>query len=155
MKKGQVINQVLIYIFGAALFIMLLMFAYRGISNILDSQDLVMITDFKTDLESKVDQLKIRKGSLQIVPFRVPGEFQKLCIADSSGTYPAGLEQEYPQFFNAWKTNTENVFLVPKQEVPIFIEYIQIDQGYFCIDIEGQFELKLEGLGRTVSVMPK
>ena len=86
--------------------------------------------------------------------FRLPPEFHQLCVVDSTGQSPIGLENEYPQFANAWRSNTENVFLLPKQSIPLYVNHIEIDGGYFCTPVEGLFTLRMEGTGRTVKITP-
>jgi len=154
MKRAQLITQVFIYIASAAIFLTLLLFGYRFTIHLLESQDTVVLADFRTDLEIKIDQLRVRRGSVLLEEFRIPPEYTTLCIADSAGQNALGLENEYPQFANAWKARTENVFLLPKQDIPIYIEHIEIDGGYLCMPVNGEFTLRLEGTGRTVKVSP-
>lgn len=154
MKRAQVVTQVFVYVAAAALFLSLLLFGYKFIVNILDSQDTVILTDFRADFAAKVEQLKVRRGSVVQQDFRLPQEYHKLCVADSTGRSALGLETQFPQFANAWKSNTENVFLLPKQDVPIFIEDVEVDGGFFCVDVDGVFKLRLEGTGRTTRVSP-
>jgi len=154
MKKGQLITQVFIYVVAAVVFLSILLFGYSAITNLLQSQDLILLADFKSDLESDVEKLIVRRGSVEINEYRLPLEFHTLCIADTSGKGAGFFEMEYPQFARAWRSNTENVFLQPKQNLPFFIPHVEIEQGFFCMDIKGTFKLRLEGGGRTVKVAP-
>jgi hypothetical protein len=154
MKKGQFITQVFIYIVSAAVFITILLFGYQAITGLLESQDTILMVDFKSNLESKVEKLQVRRGSVEIVEFALPRTFHRLCIADSAGNGAGLFEDTHPQFARAWQTNTENVFLVPKQDVAIYVPNINIDGGFFCADIEGTFSLRMEGVGRAVKVSP-
>lgn len=154
MKRAQVLTQVFIYIAAAAIFLGLLLFGYRFTLNLLESQDTVLISDFGADLQAKVDQLRVRRGSVTLENFRLPPDFRILCIADSTGQSALGLSNEYPQFANAWRANSENVFLLPKQDIPLYIDNVEIEQGWFCMPIEGAFTLRMEGTGRTVRISP-
>lgn len=160
MKRAQTITQIFIYIASAAVFLAILLFGYRAATHLFETQDTVLLADFRADLATKIEQLRVRRGSIDITPFQVPSEYHTICIADSNGQNDllstAQFEHAYPQLANAWKTRTENIFLLPKQDIPMYIEHIEIDTEppavYICMPIKSQFTLRLEGTGRTVKI---
>lgn len=153
-KQGQLVTEIFVYVAGAAVFLLILVVGYKHIISLIDTQNTTLLVDFQTKLASTVQKLQIRRGSVDIVTFAVPSSFTKLCIADSSGRGTGTFESDFPQLYRAWKTSTENVFLLPKQSTPFYLEGLEVPNGYFCTDIEGKFKLRLEGRGRTVRVEP-
>jgi hypothetical protein len=159
MKKGHIVTQIFIYMVSAAIFLSILIFGYQAVQGLIENQDTVIVTDFNIDLKNAAERLTLRKGSIDIQSFRLPGMFTELCIYDSDRDAHVGLQSsnpQRPQFDAAWRTGTENVFLVPKQSIPLALDKVGIDndEGYFCMNIEGQFSLRFEGKGRTVSISP-
>ena len=157
-KRAQMVSEVFIYIVSAAVFLMILIFGYRAVLGILASQDTTILVDFKTQLQGSIEKMKIRKGSVDIQTFSLPTKYTRVCLlqsaTDEQTTLSNQLQTDYPQYYSAWKTGTENIFLSPKQELPLYLPNIEIDNGYFCKDIDGKFTLRIEGLGKTVRIAP-
>jgi hypothetical protein len=152
MNKGQLTQQIFIYIASAAVFLIILLLGYRYVIGLIAHQDTVLLVDFKTDIENAVEKLKLRRGSVDLITFVVPTTFRELCIYDSSDVSPE--QANNTQQYRAWQTGTENIFLVPKQDIAIQVKDIRIEGGSFCKPITGRFELRMEGEGRKVLISP-
>jgi len=152
-KKAQMVGQIFIFVVAAIIFILILTYGYRAISSFLHRSEQVALIDFKSDLESSVEVIKRDYGSVRKLELRVPDKFQELCIVDVNNC--EGLQNSRPLLYSACLAGSENVFLVPKQETPIFIEGVTIkdSRGFVCVPVAGgNVVLRLEGLGKSTQV---
>lgn len=154
MRKSQMIGQIFIFVLAALIFLLILIYGYRAISSFLARSEQVSLIDFKTDLESAVDVIKRDYGSVKKVELRLPTRYTEVCFVDPDKTKkPGDLEDARPLMYAAWLAGSENVFLVPKQEAPIYLEGIAVDGGYNCIDVAyGKITIKLQGLGKQAKI---
>lgn len=160
MKKAQTIGQVLMFVLAGLVFVLILVYGYRATSGLLERGEQVELLDFKNRLESSVETIKRDYGSVQRVDLRVPKADQLCFVTDPKheNENPVSHEQlqsQKPLVYNAWRTGTENVFLIPKQETPIFIKDLVADcpGGYCCIDAKARkISLYVEGTGKTAKV---
>ena len=152
--KSQMIGQIFVFIIAAIIFILILIYGYSAINNFIKKSEQVSLIDFKTDLVSSIDQIKSDYGSVRKVELRVPARYTEFCIISSNlNASISDFSQKHPLMFSAWKTGSENVFLFPKQDSPIFIPDIEIIGGYECIPIKNsKLYLRLEGLGDKVRI---
>lgn len=152
--KAQMIGQIFIFVLAALIFLLILIYGYRAISNFLERSEQVALIDFKTDLESSVEIIKRDYGSVKKVELMLPKRYSEVCIVDpDKANKPGSLEQDRPLMYASWLAGSENVFLVPKQETPIYLEDIVVDTGYDCITASyGKVTLKLEGLGKKAKI---
>ncbi len=152
-KRGQMLGQIFIFILAAILFVLVLTYGYRAISNFLERSEQVTLIEFKERLQSGIERIKRDYGSVRKIELQVPKKYTDVCFVDPR--CPESLQFEYPVMYNACLTGTENIFLVPQQETPIFVGDIVIDSpGYICIPTSGMVTLRLEGLGRTARISP-
>lgn len=157
MKKAQLIGQVFVLVIAALVFILILAYGYSAITNFLKSSEQVAFLDFKTSLTSGIEQIKPDFGSVRKLSLRAPKRYYKFCIVSSypdTDVLSSDFQSKYPVLFEAWQTGSENVFLLPKQESPILVPGVFVQAGYFCMDISGIVDLKVEGLGDKTSVLP-
>ncbi|MEM4263652.1 MAG: hypothetical protein QW666_02030 [Candidatus Woesearchaeota archaeon] len=154
MRKAQMIGQIFIFVLAALIFILILTYGYRAISNFLQRSEQVALIDFKTDLESAVETIKRDYGSVKKIELLVPKRYTEVCFVDpDKSKRPGDLEQERPLMYATWLAGSENVFLVPKQEAPIYLEDIAVEGGYTCISAShGKISLRLEGTGRKAKI---
>ena len=154
MRKGQMIGQIFVFVVAAIIFILILMYGYKAISNFLQRSEQVALIDFKSDLESSVEVIKRDYGSVRKIELRLPKKYTELCIVDVNNC--AGFEAEQPLMYAACLAGSENVFLVPKQETPIFLPDISIpedDDGIVCTPVvHGTAVLRLKGLGKSTEI---
>jgi hypothetical protein len=86
------------------------------------------------------------------VELQLPKRFTELCIVDVGQC--ESLKASRPLMYSLCLAGSENVFLVPKQETPIFLPDISVpDPGYVCVPVAGgKAVLRLEGLGKSTLV---
>jgi len=149
VRKAQMIGQIFIFILAAVLFILILTYGYRAITDFLERSEQVTLIEFKEEFQSGIERIKRDYGSVRKLELRVPKRYTEVCIVDP--TCPESV-RKMPILYNACLTGTENIFLVPKQETPIFVPDIVVDQGYQCIPTSGVITLRIEGLGRKAKV---
>ena len=150
-KKAQMIGQIFIFILAAVLFILILTYGYRAINTFLQRSEQVTLIEFKEELQSGIERIKRDYGSVRKLQLKVPRRYTEVCIVDPS--CPDELQAIQPLMYNACLTGTENVFLVPKQETPIFVSDVVVDRPrYLCITTSGVITLRLEGLGKKARV---
>jgi len=153
MKRGQIMGQIFIMVVAALVFILVIMYGYRAIKSFIARSDETSLIDFKTELESSIDIIKTDFGSRQQAKFVLPKKYTEVCILSTAeGLNPSSPP---PLYNSAWKTRTENVFLVPKQETPIWVDDVEVAGGNYwgCFNIvNGRLNLWLEGKGDRVIV---
>lgn len=151
-KKAQMMGQIFVFVVAAIIFILILTYGYKAISNFLARSEQVALIDFKADLESSVEVIKRDHKSVRKIELRLPKRYTEICIVDVKRC--ESLEQARPLMYSFCLAGSENVFLVPKQETPIFLSDISVpDPGYVCIPIaNGNVALRLEGLGKSTEI---
>lgn len=152
MKKAQMIGQIFVFVVAAIIFILILTYGYRAISNFLARSEQIALIDFKADLESSVEVMKRDYGSVRKINLRLPKRYSEVCIVDINRC--GALEQSMPLMYSLCLAGSENVFLVPKQETPIFLSDISVpDPGYICLPVAyGRVVLGLEGMGKSTFI---
>ncbi|MBN1644487.1 hypothetical protein JW851_00405 [Candidatus Woesearchaeota archaeon] len=151
--KAQMVGQIFILVIAAIVFILILGYGYSAVSNFIRSSEQVALIEFKTSLSSGVEQIKSDYGSIRKLSLRIPKKYQTLCIVSSDTREDTGdFQAGFPVLFEIWQTGSENVFLIPKQESPVFISDVVVANGYFCIGVSGVIDLKVKGLGDKTEV---
>ncbi len=152
-KKAQMIGQIFVLVIAAIVFILILGYGYSAISHFIKSSEQVALIEFKTSLISGVEQIKSDYGSVRKVSLRIPKRHQRLCVVSSDTDADTGeFQTRFPLLFEIWQTGSENVFLIPKQESPIFISEVVVPNGYFCTGVSGNVDLRVKGLGDKTEV---
>ncbi|MBD3304658.1 hypothetical protein GF343_05970 [Candidatus Woesearchaeota archaeon] len=151
-KRAQMIGQIFVFVVAAIIFILILTYGYKAISNFLARSEQVALIDFKSDLESAVEVIKRDYDSVRKVELRLPKRFNELCVVDVDKC--GALKASRPLMYSLCLAGSENVFLVPKQETPIFLPDISVpDPGFVCVPVAGgKAVLRLEGLGKSTLV---
>jgi len=149
-KKAQMIGQIFMFILAAVLFVLILTYGYSAITDFLQRSEQVTLIEFKEELKSGIERIKRDYGSVRRLELKVPNRYTDVCIIDPLKC--DSIRTSYPVMYGACLSGTENIFLVPKQETPIFISDIEVDAGYVCIPTSGVVTLKLEGLGKKAKV---
>lgn len=156
--RGQMIGQVFIFILAGLVFVLILGYGYRAITNFMERGQEVQLLDFRNELDSTVNMIKRDYGSVQRVDLRMPAKTEIVCFAnakDETMQDMPRLKEQYPLLYTAWSTGGENVFLLPRQPTPILIKYVFIDDGYCCIPvIGGRVSLRMEGIGSKAKITP-
>ncbi len=170
-KKAQGIGQVFIFIVAALVFILVMVFGYRTISDFLHKGEQVEFVQFKTSLESSIKRIYTEFGSVRITEYHPPVAFSKICFVDLD-TEPTDAEFQAlcgedqvacEVWKEAWRRDDkkgyeavdENVFIQPVQEGGVQIKVYKIrigdeeeQRGFLCEGIiNGFFSLRLEGKG--------
>ncbi len=163
MKRGQMIGQVFIFILAGLVFVLILGYGYKAISNFLASGEKVQLIDFRNEIESAIKTIKRDYGSVQRVDLRVPAKTDSVCFVTSnfedvqSSGWTDVFRQEYPLLHSAWETKNSNIFLMPWQQASnILVEDIVVDpagKGYLCLSSAGgKISLRVEGTGNKAII---
>ena len=173
-KKGQGIGQVFIFIIAAIVFILVMIFGYRAVSDFLHKGEQVEFVQFKTSLESSIKKIYTEYGSVRIKEFHVPGKFDQICFVDLDKRPTEedlqALCQHDQLACDVWReawvredkqgyiAADENVFMQPAPQGGVQIKVYKIsiggsNTGFLCENIiNGIFSLKLEGKGDRTEV---
>lgn len=164
MRKGQMIGQVFIFILAGLVFVLILGYGYRAITNFMERGQEVQLLDFRNELDSTVNMIKRDYGSVQRIELRMPVKTELVCFVVSVDDIPSAqlpnnwesnFKTAYPLLYTAWSTGSENVFLLPRQPTPILIKDISIENGYCCIPAAGgRVSLRMEGKGNKAKITP-
>lgn len=161
--KGQIIGQAFIFILAAILFSLILLFGYRAISRIGETQSEVELIEFKDGLSSAVGKVRLDYGSVKKYSLKIPDMFKEVCLIDlafmtglQGGKKLEALKNVKPLIVDAIEAGTDqNVFTNPFSKTPITIGAIETGNAkefgypaYMCIKNTGVvIDLRLEGLG--------
>ncbi|HLC47388.1 MAG TPA: hypothetical protein VJI75_06705 [Candidatus Nanoarchaeia archaeon] len=88
-KKGSA-EQILMYVVGALIAVMILIFGYKAIANISSSSQKADLAKFKNDLSDSIDRTA-SYGKVDVIELRVPGEYSKLCFIDRDNAVVSGV----------------------------------------------------------------
>jgi len=159
MKRAQVIGQVFIFILAGLVFVLIITYGYRAITNFLERGEEVQLLDFRNELESAINTIKRDYGSVQRVDLRVPSRTDETCFASNELTsaQESAFKADKPLLFSAWSTGSENVFLIPRQPTPILIQDMIVDDsnGYICMTaVNDRVSLRVEGTGNKARIKP-
>ncbi|MBW2977586.1 hypothetical protein KY331_01955 [Candidatus Woesearchaeota archaeon] len=162
-KKAQ-LGQVFIYIFAAVLAVSIMLYGYRTIRGFGQRTEQIGLVRFKTDLESEIRTIASDYGSVKKVELPLPSKYTKVCFVDFSK--PIGVVENSkvckpgnPDFnpigCDAWKDQTQNIFLVPWTDFVIKTGEIDITEpdGALCVPtLNNRITLRLEGLGDRTQI---
>ena len=171
-KKGMGIQQVFIFMVAAITFSFIIIFGYSAITDFLEKGETVEFFQFKNDIESSVKKIYSEYGAVRIQEFRVPSDYQQICLVDldylATAAEIESLCIKDPIACDVWQSaqpvdgSTQdsgydsvdaNVFLKPSAPVVLKVFKLEISDGYLCKNIEnGRFTLRMEGRGSRTLV---
>ena len=159
MNRGQILGQVFILILASVVFIMILIYGYKAISQFSNRSEQIALIDFQNNLANAVKAISLDFGSVKRVDLTVPTRYQQLCVfctPETPNCNPsAAFEQAHPLLTESWRGGSQNVFLVPLADSPILLDHVEAQDGAFCTNtIQGKVSLRLEGKGDHAYVAP-
>ena len=158
MKRGQILGQVFILILASMIFIMILVYGYRAISQFTQRSEQVALIDFENNLKNAVKAISLDYGSVKRADFVLPRRYQELCVfcsVEQACNPTPEFTQAHPLLVESWQSGSQNVFLVPLSDTPILLDHVESQDGAFCTKItEGKVSLRLEGKGDHALVSP-
>ena len=156
-KKGMSITQVFTFILAGLIFVLILIFGYNAISDLLQSSSDITVAELKSDLESSISSVKRSYGSVRKVELRAPNDFDEICFFDFNKCSDLYNVKSDKGILLNWavdscKFNSSNVFSIPRL-VDLSIRTIEVNEGYVCIPKQGgSFTLKVTGKGNAVEI---
>ncbi|MFH1591206.1 MAG: hypothetical protein ABIC95_04730 [archaeon] len=144
-KRAQIPGQVIIYIFGAAVVIMVLFFGLRAVTSLGQQSKDIARVNFEKSLNREISQLVVEWGSMSEKTFSLPAGVNRICFIDAtidpmdpSEITTENLAKLNPIMVNYWKSanadeSKENVFLIGEQVEPIFIGEEHSGESYFQV----------------------
>jgi len=162
-KKAQ-LGQVFVFILAAFLAVSIMLYGYKAISGFGEKSEQISLVRFKTDLEAEIRQISSDYGSVKMVELGLPTKYTKVCFVDfeksaaeveTSNVCSVGNTDYNPLGCDAWKDQTQNIFLVPWSDFVIKADKIKVveDDGALCVpNLGGKFVLRLTGLGDKVQI---
>ena len=167
-KKGQIIGQAFIFILAAILFSLILLFGYKAIGRIGETQSEVELIEFKDGLSSAVNKVRLDFGSVKKYSMNVPNQYKGICFVDLDYLLgPRGvpkldnLRDIKPLIVDAIESGTDqNVFTTPLSKTPLKVGKIHTGNvkdanypAYTCLDNTGVIiYLRLEGMGDSTQI---
>lgn len=154
-KKALLPGQVLAFIIAGLIFVLVLGFGYKAISDLLKSASDIGVAELKTDLESSIESAKRAYGSVRKVELRSPKEIDELCFFDfqNCASDAQSLKgQSLAWAVSACNAKSANVFSVPRL-VDLSIEEVKVENGYICLpNLGGLITVKVTGKGDHVKI---
>ncbi|MEK6874799.1 MAG: hypothetical protein AABX52_03570 [Nanoarchaeota archaeon] len=165
MKQGQVIGQALLFVLGAIIFSMILIYGYNAISKLQAVKSEVCLIDMENTLKNQVERVRASFGSVRKLDLSVCPGYTSICFIDTQDllSQTTGNQKALEPLYNISARMADavasgadqNVFLKPLSETPINIGTIDIDPPEFlCFEkIESStISLRLEGLGDRTKI---
>jgi len=164
MKRGQILGQVFILILASIVFILILLYGYRAISNFTQRSEQVALIDFENDFKNAVKGISLDFGSVKRLDVNVPNRHKELCVFCSPDSEPdwsgcqetdkfRQFEADHPLLTESWRGGSQNVFLLPLADTPLLVDRVEVQDTAFCADVvQGKVSLRLEGKGNRALV---
>ena len=177
MRRAQILGQALLFVLGAIIFAMILLYGYRSISTLGEMKSQVCVIETQNTLKNQIERVTASVGTVRRMDLTLCPGFETICFVDNrmfqGSSYTDSQIQTGP---NTYKTRVDflaenqsalmadavrrgsdqNIFLKPASETQIRVGPLTVleNQGFFCIDnIESStVSLRLEGLGKTTQV---
>jgi hypothetical protein len=163
MKRAQILGQVFVLILAGAVFIMILLYGYKAISQFAQRSDEVSFINFESSLKDSVKQVSLDFGSVKRLDLSLPSKFLQLCVFCSPDLGPQvancaptqTFQQAHQLLYESWKGGSQNVFLMPLADTPLLVDRVEAAEGGFCMPVtQGRVSLRLEGRGDRALVGP-
>lgn len=154
-KKSQIAGEVFVYIIGAVIFTLVIIYGYRAINDFRARSDQVSLIEFSQDIKNTVK--RISSGSdVEKKTFFMPQKYTEVCFVDirqPASTCP-GFASSYPLIYNSWDDGVEqNIFLIPHSDLKIYVGNIEVSGNCECISVENhKIDLRLEGRGDSTLI---
>ena len=160
-KKGQLLGQAFVFILAGLVFIIILGYGYKAVTYLLERQEEVVILNFRTDLETAIQQVKREFQTVRQVTLSLPVKYQGVCFFN----YETCNEITAPRLFmqdsainvqwakEACAAGSGNVLIVPRSaELDVPSIEIKERQGYVCVANNNGINLRLEGTGKSAII---
>ncbi len=160
MRRAQILGQVFVLMLASIVFIMILVYGYKAISQFTQRSEQIGLLDFENDLKNSVKAISLDFGSVKRVDLTLPTRYLQLCVfctQDQTGDCDPSPQflDDHPLLVESWQGGSQNVFLIPLSETPILIDGVEANDGAFCAPvIDGKVSLRLEGKGDHALVGP-
>ena len=161
-KKAQIIGQAFIFILAAILFSLILLYGYKAISRIGETQSEVELVEFRDSLSTVVNQIRQDYGSVKKYALKIPSDYKEICFVDLKLlSSPGGIQKleairiARPLIADVIESGSnQNVFTKPVAKTPLKIGDVDLgEQGIFCVENTGGITtLRLEGLGDKAGI---
>ncbi|MBU0615520.1 MAG: hypothetical protein KJ601_05480, partial [Nanoarchaeota archaeon] len=153
-KKGQFQSQAFIYILGALIFVMILLYGYNAITGLNKQQGQAKEIELKTNLENTITALSSDYGSIKTKTFSVPSRYDELCFTSTTfrDELPPAFVSKYPIIADAVETG-DNAFLIGKDFDAFQVEKLNLPNMVVCVPVvDGQIKLRIEGKGNSALI---
>lgn len=160
MKKAQSIGQIFILILAAMVFIMILLFGYRAITQFGQRSEQVALIDFQTNLEQEIKVMSLKVGSVKRLDLSLPNRYREVCIlcdppltqtlssCDTTTSAANDFRDNYTLIYESWEGGAQNVFFKPLADTQILIENVEVEGVGICVPVTGgRVSLRLQGKG--------
>ncbi len=160
VHRGQIFSQVFVLLLASIIFILILVYGYKAISQFTQRSEQIGLIDFENDLKNGVKSISLDFGSVKRVDLTLPPRHRQVCVfcsPDQLGTCDPSpqFQEDHPLLVESWQSGSQNVFLVPLSDTPVLVERVEAQDGGFCTAvIDGKVSLRLEGKGDHALVGP-
>ena len=155
MKKSQV-QQMFYYILALFIIGSMLLLGVKYIYKITSEIETIDLLEFKTGIQTDVDEMSSKYGSWEKRTYPVPKGAEKVCFF-TIGKYKETCANELDFVVcDAWESGSSNVMTLPfVLDTPINLSKMEVkdDKGYKCFEvIDRKITLKLTGKGNGVII---
>ncbi|MBS3145314.1 hypothetical protein J4414_00740 [Candidatus Woesearchaeota archaeon] len=152
MKKAQIQEMPIIYIFALIVAALILVFGLNYVFNLQKTGEQIELGRFKQDIEREVAFMyNLDTGSSSEVKLRTPSKINTICFTNPEQKVTSSNKQLNDLLF---LNPTHNFFILaddPSQDKSFNVEHLKSDINPFCTEIKGEFKVIFENKGKYVS----
>ena len=128
LRKKAISTEILMYLLGIVVFVLLLIIGYKMIFQFKEKSDEIILIKFQKDLQATIDSVSF--GTTKIREFEVPPGYREFWLIDRKNA-AACAAQNAPPLVEATNLDMENnAFLIGPQKFEAFyIERVSIGSG--------------------------
>ena len=131
-NKGQ--SHLYTIIIIAIVAVMIIIFGFSAIRNIIGTQEKVKMYNLEKDLTDKIRS--VGPGETNTISLNAPDDYDKVCFLGNN--FPLYIYKIYPQIAESYYDTSNNVFFIGKHSYSFKIDKLFVPGGFLCINnVEG------------------
>lgn len=156
MKKGQLFQQPIFYIFILIVAVLILTFGVRTIFQLKDKAENIEFVTFTQDLKNKVDQYyNFDYGSSTQINLRIPNKIEYICFTNNNPEEIPEILKKYGDLRKIFTLQKHNTFLFPQTVFPtttLTIQHLTAETDPLCLQTKGYLRAYLKNIGTSVKI---
>ncbi|MFH1398730.1 MAG: hypothetical protein ABIG95_01305 [Candidatus Woesearchaeota archaeon] len=157
--KSQIQSQIFVYILGAIIMSLVLLFGYRSIRGMIGRGEQTSLLKFKSELKSTIATVSQDYGSIKLAEFEIPSGYRAVCFVNLTydrnhlldkidGNHYPYIRDVVMDILDNSNAHKQNVFLMPPGTESDYVGNISVNTGFHCFNAsQKKIKIKIEGFG--------